>query len=160
MIDLNILRKEYHQLLEELANPEIISQRDKFQELARKKSQLEKILKASEELEAIQNQIEENRQIISSQETELALLAEQELNILQEKKKQLQDQLQELSIEKKGQSPSAFSPQNQASLISRNEKQASLIMEIRAGTGGGEAALFAARLFRMYSKYGEAKGWK
>lgn len=142
MTDLKDVRKEYAQLLEELSNPEIIQQRDKFQELARRKSQLEKVLRVSEELEAITNQIEENRQILSSQEAELASLAEQELNTLQEKKKQLEEQVQELSAEKKSPSPSA------------------LIMEIRAGTGGEEAALFAAQLFRMYSKYGEKKGWK
>ncbi len=142
MTDLKDVRKEYAQLLEELSDPEIIQQRDKFQELARRKSQLEKILKIAEELETVENQIEENRQILSSQEAELASLAEQEINTLQEKKKQLEEQAADLSAEKKTQSPSAF------------------IMEIRAGTGGEEAALFAAQLFRMYSKYGERKGWK
>lgn len=142
-MDLKTLKEEYNSLIEELSNPKLISQRDKFQELARRKSQIEKLLRAREELEVLDNQIEENRQLISSQEgDELSSLAEQELKNLHEKKAQLEQKLEDLSQEKEA------------------NKAGSYIMEIRAGTGGEEAALFAQDLFRMYSKYAEKQGFK
>ncbi|TSC55997.1 MAG: peptide chain release factor 1 [Parcubacteria group bacterium Greene0714_21] len=142
MPDLKALKEEYATVLEELMNPELIANWEKFQEFSKRKNNLEKILKKTEELEELTNQIEENEGILSSQEDkELAVLAQQELVVQREKIKGIEKELQELT--KKG----------------AEQFPAALVMEIRAGTGGEEAALFAKDLHEMYVKYAISKGW-
>lgn len=140
-MDLNSLREEYQGVLSELSNPDIISDRQKFQELARSKARLEKIVKKADEIEAVAQRIEENQHILSSREDgDLSALAEQELQGLVKQHTELQKELEDLSQEK--------------------EERGALIMEIRPGTGGEEASLFAATLLRMYTRFAERKHWK
>lgn len=142
MPDLKTLKEEYDALLEELMNPALISQWEKFQELSKRKGSLEKILKKSEELKELKSKVEENEEILISQEDqELAALAQQELVVQREKIRDIEKELQELA--RKG----------------IEELPAALVMEIRAGTGGEEAALFAKDLYEMYVKYAASKGW-
>ena len=142
MPDLKALKEEYNALLDELVNPELISNWQKFQELSKRKSALEKILNKAGELNELKIKIEENEEILSSQEDrELTILAQQELVSLREKTKSIEKELEELAQKGKEQFPEA------------------LIMEIRAGTGGEEAALFAKDLYEMYVKYATSKGW-
>jgi len=137
MIDLEKIKKEYHDLGEKLTNPDLISDWEKFQELSKKRAQLEKIVKKAEELEEVREHIEENSQIITSQEDlELASLAEGELKSMTEQQERLQNELGD------------------------QDKPAAVIIEIRAGTGGQEAALFARSLFDMYSKFATSQNWK
>ena len=143
MIDLEIIKKEYNQLLEQFGDPELVSDWEKFEELNKRKTHLEKIIAKSEEIQSIQNRIEENKEIIKAQEdTALVSLAETELGQLQESQKTLEKELQDIS-------------ENKNTL-----QKTAVIMEIRAGTGGEEAALFAADLYRMYSRYAEDQEWK
>lgn len=137
------IKKEYEEALNQLSGPELISNWEKFEELSKRKSFLEKILGKEKEIEELKNKIEENKLIISAKEDkELISLAESEIIQLQEKEKVLKKELNDLiSSEKKG------APQ-------------SLLIEIRAGTGGEEAALFVVDLSRMYSKYAQKQGWK
>ena len=96
---------------------------------------------------SIEEQINENNVIIKSEEDpELVALAQSELSQLQEKNKKLLKELESLIKEKEN--------------SKRERSYSAVIMEIRAGTGGEEAALFANDLFRMYSKYANSKGWK
>lgn len=140
-MDLNSIKEEYQGVLSELSNPDIISDRQKFQELARSKARLEKIVKKADEIEAVAQRIEENQQILSSREDgDLSALAEQELQGLVKQHTELQKELEDLSQEK--------------------EERGALIMEIRPGTGGEEASLFAATLLRMYTRFAERKHWK
>lgn len=105
--------------------------------------ELEKNLEKQKELEELKKEIEENKSIIvAKEEPDLVQLAEAELIQLQEKEKVLQKELEKLVIQKD------------------TSEHKSVIIEIRAGTGGEEAALFAADLFRMYSKYAQMQGWK
>ncbi|MDP2641319.1 MAG: peptide chain release factor 1 [Candidatus Yanofskybacteria bacterium] len=143
MQDLNKIREEYNQLTEELMNPELISDWEKFQEVSKKRAAFEKIVKKAEELENIRARIEENKQILSSyEEPELSSLAEQELTSLKDAETKLE---KELDVLLSGDSPASPS---------------ALIMEIRAGTGGDEAALFAAELLLMYRRFAEKNRWK
>ena len=139
-------KKEYDDILEKLDSPEIVSDWEKFEELSKRKTQLEKIISGADELDEIKNRIEENRGIVKTEDgPELISLAETELAQLLEKK---------IGLEKK-----------LAALMSgggaeRGKSPQSVIVEIRAGTGGEEAALFAADLFRMYSKFATNQGWQ
>ena len=143
MENIQDLKKEYDNLLQKLSDPELISNWDKFEELSKRKTHLEKIVGKGKEIEELKNKIEENREIVSVQDDpELAVLAEEELKILIEKQKIIEKELDHFFKEKEPSGPD------------------SVIVEIRAGTGGEEAALFAGDLFRMYTKFGQSQGWK
>jgi peptide chain release factor 1 len=143
-LNLGSIKQEYESILQQLSDPELISNWEKFEELSKRKNYLEKIIEKNKEIEEIENKIEENKIIIAAKEDpELVFLAETEIAQLQERKKLLEKEM--------------------ASLIKNENKEeikpASVIVEIRAGTGGEEAALFAADLFKMYLKYAESQGW-
>lgn len=145
MLNAENIKKRYQELLQQLSSPELLSNWEKFEELSKEKSQLEKIVSKYDELNDLKNKIEENKGILKAREDgELVSLAEAETKQLQEKEKTMEKELENLL---KG-------GEEQTSLPS------SIIMEIRAGTGGEEAALFAADLFKMYSKYAALQGWK
>ena len=140
-MDIAHIRAEYVALLEELSSPDVVSDLQRFQDLAKRKSVLEKIVKRAEELEGVTQRIEENKQILAAQEDrDLAVLAEQELKNLTNRRAEIEQELQQLSQ-------------------GENEPK-SIIMEIRPGTGGDEAALFAADLMRMYTRFAERKKWQ
>ena len=141
-MDLEKAKKEYEEILEKLADPEIVSRWEEFQELSRRRAFLEKIVEKADELNQVKVRIEENTQIISDQEEELASLAQEELNSLLEKRDLLEREIHELSQEEPADIPDA------------------IIMEIRPGAGGEEASLFAGSLYEMYKKYAEKNGWK
>ncbi len=144
MADISSIKREYEDILNQLSDPELISDFEKFEDLSKRKNFLEKIIERSKEIETIKNRIEENKVIISANESpDLASLAETEIVQFQEKEKSLEREIEELSKVKE----SSSGPQ-------------AAIIEIRAGTGGQEAALFAGDLFKMYSKYAQIKGWK
>jgi peptide chain release factor 1 len=142
------IKKEYEALLIQLSDPELISNWPKFEELSKKKTSLEKVMAKAGELESLKKKIEENKGIIAAQEDQdLVSLAEAEIVMLQEKEKEMEKEL--LSpIKEENEEPA------------QNNVSESLIMEIRAGTGGEEAAIFAANLHEMYSKYAALQGWK
>ena len=139
-MDLTSFRKEYQEVLDKLSGPDIVSERQRFRELAKRKTQLEKIIKKAEEIDAVAERIEENKQILTSQEhRDLAVLAEQELQGLVRQHTELQKELEDF--------------------LHAKEERGAMIMEIRPGTGGDEAALFAAGLLRMYTRFAERKNW-
>ena len=144
-MDIEEIKKEYKEISEKLTDPELISRWEEFQDLSKRRSQLEKVVKKGEELEELKSRIEENSQIIASQEDELASLAQDELVTLLGEKQAAEKQLEELLKDE--------------TEPSKAETDA-VIIEIRPGTGGEEASLFAGDLFRMYTKYAEQKGWK
>ena len=144
-MDLEQIKREYKEISEKLTDPELISRWDEFQELSRRRAALEKIVQKAEELREAKERVEENNQMIASQEDELGALAQEELNSLLTKKEAIEKELNALLEEES--KPSAAGPD-------------AVIMEIRPGTGGEEASLFAANLYGMYKKYAEKKGWK
>src|SRR3989344_2470627 len=126
MADQKQIKEEYAALLTQLTDPELISNWEKFQELSKRRSALEKILKIAQELEETQQKIQENLEIISSQEDpELSSLAQTELEALKNREGALQKELEQQLKKGTQSTPGA------------------VILEIRAGTGGEEAALFA-----------------
>ncbi len=153
MPDFESIKKEYETLLQQLSDPELISNWEKFEELTNKKNSLEKVIEKGKEIEDIQKKIEENKEILKSKEDpELFSLAENESVQLAEKKIILEKEFNFLEQELK----------NEPKQEEGNEATASsaVIMEIRAGTGGEEAALFVTDLFKMYSKCAQLQGWE
>ncbi len=137
------IKKEYEEVLNQLSDPGLISDWKEFEELSKKKTFLEKILDKEREIEELKKKIEENKLIIAAKEDlELVSLAEIETTQLQEREKFLKKELEELTSKKTKSQPKA------------------VIIEIRAGTGGEEAGLFAADLFKMYARYAQKQGWE
>lgn len=137
------VKKEYNDLLNQLSDPELISDMEKFEDLSKRKAKLEEIIEKSKQLEEIKNKIEESKTILAGgEDPELTDLAQTELAQFEEKENSLEKELEKMIKEKKSE-----------------PKYNSIIVEIRAGTGGDEAALFANDLFRMYSKYADNQNW-
>lgn len=147
MIDLKGLEeklKRYEALEKLLGQPEVISDRAKYQRLARELASLSSLVRRIREYEELLKQMDQMRQLSSSKtnDPDIKTLAEEELKTLESKVSHLKTSLEESLI---GEDPEAH----------RN-----VIVEIRAGTGGLEATLFAADIFRMYMKYAMRRNWK
>jgi len=137
------LKNEYQQLESDLTNPNVLSNPQKMGVAHKKFSEVKDIIDKIERLIEIEKNLAENQLIMECEESgELASLAEEESQNLQNDKNALQTKIKEY-----------FNPQNPL-----DKKNA--IMEIRAGAGGDESALFAADLFRMYSHFAEKQNWK
>jgi peptide chain release factor 1 len=140
---LESIEQRHDQLNELLSDPQIIAQQSEYQKYAREQSELSPIVAAAKELKTIVVQLEENEKILAEEtDAEMVEMAQEELDTLAVKRQNVEEHLKRLLLPKDP----------------RDEK--SVIMEIRAGTGGEEAALFAADLFRMYSRYAELRKWK
>lgn len=137
------IKTRFKELEKQLADPEISSDPKKLKKVSKEYDELKDVVQKQEELENIEGQIKENEEMISQEtDSELKSLAEGELINLQKQKKVIEVEIEEFLKPKH-----PFDKKD-------------IIMEIRAGTGGEEAALFAAELFRLYSRYAEDKGWK
>lgn len=137
------VKDRFELINQQLSDPSFMNDREKIVSLSRERSDLAEIVQAYEDYAEIINNINGNKEIINSAaDKELVFLAESELEELEEKKGKLEDKIKFLLLPK-----------------DPNDNK-NIIMEIRAGTGGEEAALFAGDLFRMYTRYAEKKGWK
>ena len=131
----------YNELESLLADPKVISNSEKLKETAKEHTFLNSVIPKANKYLTLLNQIQENNQIIDSDDEELKILAIEENEETESELLELEDQLKILLI-----------PQDP------NDNK-NTIIEIRAGTGGEEAALFAADLFRMYSRFAERNVW-
>ena len=124
-------------------NPEVLSNQQKVIELSKKRSELTEIVDAYDRYSKLLKDVEGNKELIeSSDESEIIEIAENELEDLEIKKEELEEEIKLLLIPK-----------------DPNDTK-NVIVEVRAGTGGDEAGIFANDLFRMYSRFAELKGWK
>jgi peptide chain release factor 1 len=139
---LEAIKARFDKLGIALSNPEIVSDNKKYKQLSKEYRNLEKIVIVRNQYAKTLDDIEFNKEVLNSDDEEMRDLAKEELPQLQEEKEKLEKQIRNMLIPK--------DPQD--------EKNA--ILEIRAGTGGDEASLFAGNLMRMYLKYCESKGWK
>ena len=143
MLDrLKEVESRYHELTELLVNPDVISNRNLFREYSKEHYELEPIIRCFQQWSKVHADLEESELIISeSDDAELRELAVLELDSLREQDSKLYQELLVLLVPK--------DPNDQKNII----------LEIRAGTGGEEAALFASDLFTMYTRYAESKRW-
>lgn len=143
MNSLEKIKKEYLDIINKLSDPEVVSDWKKAEELSIRKSSLQPVIDINTTLEDINKKIKDNEEIITNNsEEELTLIAKEELETLIIEKEKTEKALKKILTKD--------------NTIKDNE----LIMEIRAGAGGDEASLFAADLFRMYSKYSEMNNWE
>ena len=139
---LNNLLERFDAISRQLADPATISDIDKFRSLSKEYSVLEDPVKDFQEYMKCENDIIDATEMSSSSDAELRILGEEELKTLLEKKNTCEESLKRHLI--------PIDPDDEANLF----------LEIRAGAGGDEAAIFAGDLFRMYTKYAEQKNWK
>ena len=143
MLDkLDAIKARFDELGVALTNPEIVSDNKKFGALSKEYRNVEKVVLARNEYLRTLDDIAFNKEVLKDNDEEMRELAKTELPALEEKKTQQEAGLRNMLIPKDP----------------YDEKNA--ILEIRAGTGGDEASLFAGNLLRMYLKYCEKKGWK
>ena len=143
MLDqLGKIEKHYQELENQIASPEVVSDLKQLQALAQERASLEDIVMKYRKYKDTAKTLEETRDILTEElDEDMKALVAQEIESLGS---QSERQLQELKL---------------ALLPKDVNDDRDIIMEIRAGTGGEEAGLFAADLFRMYSRYAQARGW-
>ena len=125
-----------------LVDLKIVTNQNQVKKLAQERRQLEPIVQNGKEFISLINQIEEGQKILSESDEELKNIVKEEMPELEEKRMKFENELKILLL--------PHDPNDDKNTI----------IEIRAGTGGDEAALFAADLYRMYSRYAERSGWK
>jgi peptide chain release factor 1 len=137
------LRERHAEVERLLADPEVSQDRNQLRDLAREHRYLEPILAAAQECENVNRRLEEDREVLrESEDSDLKELARAEIPELESEVKQLADELHRLLV-----------PRDPL-----DDKDA--MIEVRAGTGGEEATLFASELLRMYTRYAERHGWR
>ncbi len=139
---LRALEDRYEAITAEMANPSVIADFNKLQALAKERAQLDDVVRIYRELRSVEEQIDEAKQLQDSDDAEMARLARDELLTLEPERERLDHDLK------------------LALLPADPHDERNVIVEIRGGTGGEEAALFAGDLFRMYSRYAESKRWQ
>ncbi len=132
----------YNEISELMGQPDVVTDRHRLQELGREQQALGPLVERGNELAQVEREIADNRALLDDADPELRELAEQELRALEERKERLSEELLELLRPK--------DPNDERNVI----------IEIRAGTGGDEASLFAGDLLRAYLRYAERHGWK
>jgi len=141
--ELEDIVKEYQNLNQQLSKPEIIANQEQFQKLAKRHSEIARMAQLYIEYKKIEEEISENEQLRKEEkDPELREMIEEEIDLLEKRRDKIKESLQEL-----------MNPEDP-----RNKKN--IIVEIRAGAGGEEAALFVSDLFRMYSRFAERNHWK
>ncbi len=140
---LKILEQKFNEISDLIIKPDIISDQKKYIKISKEYKDLKEIIDKKNEYENILKNIDEANLIIKNEsDKEMLELANSEMVVYKENLVELEEQLKILLIPKDP------------------DDAKNIVMELRAGTGGDEASIFAGDLFRMYSKYAEKKGWK
>lgn len=136
------MEQRFLELEEQLARPDVFDDQDKYRKLAKAHSDMGPVVAAFRRYRDLQRQAVENREMLNDADPEIRTMAQEELQIIEEEMPRVEQELKVLLLP-----PDPLDEKN-------------IVLEIRAGTGGEEAALFAGDLFRMYCRYAELKGWK
>jgi len=140
---LETINRRWEEMSEQLSDPDVMSDMKRYVKLNKDYKDLEPVVQAFKEYKTVTSNIENAREIIKKEKDEdFREMAREELDTFEERKEKLEEDIRILLIPK--------DPQD--------DKNA--VVEIRAGTGGDEASIFAGDLYRMYTKYCETKGWK
>lgn len=139
---LDDIEQQFLAIEQQLGDPAIYQDQPKYSGLAKKHSDLAQVVGVYRDYQQVQANIESNAELLRDSDAEIQELARQELDNLEQRKSDLEERLKFLLI-----------PENPLD-------NKAVILEIRAGTGGEEAALFAADLLRMYTRYAENSRWK
>jgi len=135
------IEKRLQELTETLSSPDIFQDPALYKKVAKEHSQLQEIIEVFDQYKILQKQILESQELLSEADEEIRELARQEIQELELNLEKTEETLKQLLLPK--------DPNDEKNIL----------LEIRAGTGGEEAALFASDLFRMYGRYAESKRW-
>jgi peptide chain release factor 1 len=139
---LESVEHRYQELEVQLADPDVLSKQASFQKLAKERAEIEELVASYRQLKQINRELEDNAPLLRESDGELRAMAREEEQRLLQLKAETEDRLKIL-------------------LLPRDPNdEKNIVLEIRGGTGGEEAALFAGDLFRMYSRYAERKRWR
>ena len=138
---LQAIIEKYAHLAEQMTDPDIYSNQEKLTAIAKEHSAMEDVVSVGKEYISVLDQIADDKDMLEGDDEELKQIAQEELDELETRLITLEENLKVLLLPK-----------------DPNDNK-NLILEIRAGTGGDEAALFAADLFRIYTRYAERKNW-
>lgn len=133
---------KYLDLEQELAQPDIFNDQDRYKKVSKAHADLGDVVRLFREYKQCTQELEDNREMLSDSDPEIQEMAKAEIAEIEPKLPQFEEQLKVLLLPK--------DPMDEKNIL----------LEIRAGTGGDEAALFAANLYRMYSRYAEINKWK
>ncbi|HUS19668.1 MAG TPA: peptide chain release factor 1 [Terriglobales bacterium] len=137
------IEKKYEELTAALSSPDIVNDSARYQKTAKAHSDLSEVVEKFREYKDLTQGIAESRTMVADEtDAEMRTYAEEELAKLEERKNRVEEELKILLVPK--------DPNDEKNVI----------LEIRAGTGGDEASLFAAEIFRLYTRYAESKRWK
>jgi peptide chain release factor 1 len=136
------IEERYNNLENELGRPEVLKDHKTYQKYVKEHRLLNPIIMNFRKYLSIQEEIENNRSLLDDHDQEIRKLARDEIEALRSDLNKTENELKQLLLPK--------DPNDEKNIL----------LEIRAGTGGEEAALFAADLFRMYTRYAELRGWK
>lgn len=136
------LERKFEDLERDLADPAIFDDQERYRKLTKARADLEGIVRAYREHQRLTRELAENKEMLSDSDPEIKEMAKAEVAAISERLPEIEQELRVLLLPK--------DPMDEKNII----------LEIRAGTGGEEAALFAGDLFRMYSRFAERKGWR
>src|SRR6185437_3404103 len=139
---LDQLEKRFDELNSQMADPAVISDSDQYRKVTKTHSELSEVVARFREWKQAESSLSQARGMLEEKDPDLRAMAEEEVARLQPELAQLEEQIKLL-------------------LLPRDPNDdKNIVLEIRAGTGGDEATLFAAEVFRMYCRYAETQGWK
>ena len=136
------LEHRFADLEQQLSSPDILNDQDRYRKMTKAHADLREVVETFKKYKELKNQLDESKLMQEDSDPEIRSMAFEEAKELESSMEELEQDLKVLLLPK--------DPMDEKNII----------LEIRAGTGGDEAALFAADLFRMYSRYAESKGWK
>jgi len=139
---LSQLEKRFDELNQQMADPAVIGDADKYRKVTKEHSELSEIVGKYREWKSVEDSLSQARPMLQEKDPELRAMAEEEVTRLEPELVKIEEEIKVLLLPKDP----------------KDEKN--VVLEIRAGTGGDEATLFAAEVFRMYSRYAETQKWK
>lgn len=139
---LNDIRARFSELESQLGDPQIAGNPTEYQKVAREHGKLQDLVRSLDRYDAVGLELAENKELLQEDDAEMRQMAKDEIERLSTEKEELEERIRLMLIPK--------DPLDEKNVF----------LEIRAGTGGEEAALFAARLYRMYKRFADKVGWK
>ena len=136
------LEKRFEELNQQMADPAVISDGEQYRKIAKARAESEEVVAKFREWKSVENSLSQARAMLEEKDPDLRAMAEDETTALEPRLAEIEDELKLLLLPK--------DPNDEKNVV----------LEIRAGTGGDEATLFAGEIFRMYSRYAESQNWK
>jgi peptide chain release factor 1 len=136
------LEKRFEELTQQMADPAVIADNDRYRKVTKEQSEISEVVAKFRDWKKVENSLSQARAMLNDKDADLRAMAEEEVASLEPELARLEEEIKILLLPK--------DPNDDKNVV----------LEIRAGTGGDEATLFAAEVFRMYSRYAETQGWK